>query len=95
MPWVIPWFAVYFILMAGINSLLVMYVHEEWMERLREGINAVDTFILTMAMSALGMGSALSRFRGLGLAPLYSAAVLFGWLVVGGYCVTSLVVQWF
>jgi len=82
---VIPWFAVYFIGMAGFNSLdLVPHniVHI---------INEIDTFLLTMAMTALGMGTIFSKFKGLGLAPLYTAGAMFVWLVIGGFVVTKLV----
>jgi len=86
---VIPWFAVYFIGMAGFNSLHIVS------ENIVCFINQVDTFLLTMAMSALGMGTRFSRFKGLGLAPLYTAGVMFLWLVVGGFVVTKSVVAIF
>ena len=82
---VIPWFAVYFIGMAGFNSLdLVPH-------NIVSTINEIDTFLLTMAMTALGMGTIFSKFKGLGLAPLYTAGAMFLWLVIGGFVVTKLV----
>ncbi len=33
-------------------------------------INEIDTFLLTMAMTALGIGTRFSKFKGLGLSPL-------------------------
>ncbi|SFV63107.1 Putative membrane protein YeiH [hydrothermal vent metagenome] len=82
---VIPWFAVYFIGMAGFNSLdLVPH-------NIVAVINQIDTFLLTMAMTALGMGTIFSKFKGLGLAPLYTAGSMFVWLVVGGFVVTKAV----
>jgi uncharacterized integral membrane protein (TIGR00698 family) len=82
---VIPWFAVYFIGMAGFNSLdLVPH-------NIVDIINQIDTFLLTMAMTALGMGTIFSKFKGLGLAPLYTAGSMFAWLVIGGFVVTKLV----
>ncbi len=48
-----------------------------------------------MAMTALGMGTIFSKFRGLGLAPVYTALSMFIWLVVGGFIVTKLVVSIF
>lgn len=82
---VIPWFAVYFIGMAGFNSL-------HWVpEHIVSVINQIDTFLLTMAMTALGMGTIFSKFKGLGLAPLYTAGAMFVWLVIGGFVVTKLV----
>lgn len=86
---VIPWFAVYFIGMAGFNSLHVVPAEAVGV------INEIDTFLLTMAMSALGMGTRFSKFRGLGLAPLYTSGLMFAWLVVGGYFVTKAVTTFF
>ena len=85
---VIPWFAVYFIGMAGFNSLDLVphYIVEK--------INVIDTFLLTMAMTALGMGTRFSKFKGLGLAPLYTAGAMFIWLVVGGFVITKVVVEY-
>ncbi len=96
---VIPWFAVYFIVVAGLNSLIQMYtatapVHiASTIQSLIETINDIDTFLLTMAMTALGMGTVFSQFKGLGLAPVYTALSMFVWLVVGGFVVTKLVVE--
>lgn len=85
MKLVIPWFAVYFIGVAGFNSLHLLP------ETLVNTINSIDTFLLTMAMTALGMGTIFSKFRGLGLAPIYTASSMFVWLVIGGFIVTKLV----
>ncbi len=82
---VIPWFAVYFIGMAGFNSLQIVP------QNIVSVINEIDTFLLTMAMTALGMGTIFSKFKGLGLAPLYTAGAMFGWLVIGGFVVTKMV----
>jgi uncharacterized membrane protein YadS len=46
-----------------------------------------------MAMTALGMGTIFSKFKGLGLAPLYTALSMFVWLVVGGFLVTKFIVE--
>ena len=82
---VIPWFAVYFIAMAGFNSLHIVP------ENVVGVINEIDTFLLTMAMTALGMGTIFSKFKGLGMAPLYTALGMFAWLVIGGFVVTKFV----
>ena len=86
---VIPWFAVYFIGMAGFNSLGLVP------QNIVDIINEIDTFLLTMAMTALGMGTIFSKFRGLGLAPIYTAGSMFIWLVIGGFIVTKVVVSSF
>jgi uncharacterized integral membrane protein (TIGR00698 family) len=82
---VIPWFAVYFIGVAGFNSLHLLP------PTLVENINIVDTFLLTMAMTALGIGTRFAKFKGLGLAPIYTALGMFVWLVVGGFIITKIV----
>jgi len=87
MKLVIPWFAVYFIGVAGFNSLHLVA------QNIVDIINEIDTFLLTMAMTALGMGTVFSKFKGLGLAPIYTATTMFVWLVVGGFAVTKLVVE--
>jgi uncharacterized integral membrane protein (TIGR00698 family) len=86
---VIPWFAVYFVGMAGFNSLGLVS------QDIVNIINEIDTFLLTMAMTALGMGTIFSKFRGLGLAPIYTALSMFIWLVIGGFIITKLVVATF
>ena len=80
---VIPWFAVYFILVAGFNSLSLLPQY------IVEGINTIDTFLLTMAMSALGMQTRFAKFKGLGLAPLYTALAMFIWLIFGGFLIVK------
>ncbi|MCK5854594.1 MAG: YeiH family putative sulfate export transporter [Sulfurovaceae bacterium] len=82
---VIPWFAVYFIGVAGFNSLQLVPLH------IVDIINEIDTFLLTMAMTALGIGTRFAKFKGLGLAPLYTAFWMFVWLVVGGYFITKFI----
>jgi len=82
---VIPWFAVYFIGVAGFNSFGLVP------ETIVHTINQIDTFLLTMAMTALGMGTIFAKFKGLGLAPVYTALSMFVWLVVGGFVVTKII----
>jgi uncharacterized integral membrane protein (TIGR00698 family) len=75
----IPWFAVMFIVVVGFNSLEL--VPQKGVEL----INGIDTFLLTMAMTALGMETTLDKFKNVGLKPVYLATVLFIWLIFGGY----------
>ena len=79
---VIPWFAVLFIAVTGFNSLDLLP------NKIVSTINIVDTFLLTMAMTALGMETHLSKFKQSGLKPLILALILFLWLVIGGYMLT-------
>ncbi len=96
---VIPWFAVYFIAMAGVNSLILSYTSTapEAIAASINGaigiVNEIDTFLLTMAMTALGMGTRFAKFKGLGMAPVYSALIMFIWLVVGGFAVVQIITK--
>ncbi len=98
---VIPWFAVYFVGMAGVNSLIHNYTLSApedismMIKTVIENVNTIDTFLLTMAMTALGMGTRFAKFRGLGLAPVFTAGGMFLWLVIGGFFITQWVVAIF
>jgi uncharacterized membrane protein YadS len=54
----------------------------------------VDTLLLAMAMVALGLTTQISAIRTAGIRPLALAAVLFGWLIVGGFAINVLVARW-
>ena len=82
---VVPWFAVWFILVSAFNSFNLLPVP------LVGAINTVDTFLLTMAMTALGMETNTAKFRQAGIRPFILALVLFVWLTVGGYFITSFI----
>lgn len=74
----IPWFAVLFIVVAMFNSLHLL---PAW------AVNALitlDTFLLAMAMAALGLTTHFSALKKAGVRPLLMALVLFLWLIVGG-----------
>ncbi len=85
----VPWFAFGFLLVIGINSLSV-YLNTlstpvgipAWGSDL---INYVDTFLLTMAMVALGAETSFDKFKKAGAKPFILAGILFVWLVGGGY----------
>lgn len=79
----IPYFAVAFIGVAGFNSLELLS------SSLLSSINALDTFALTMAMSALGMETSFAKFKKVGMKPIYLATLLFIWLVFGGFYITQ------
>lgn len=81
---IIPWFAVLFIIMAGFNSLNIVP------SSAIEIINNLDNFALTMAMTALGMETSLSKFKNLGAKPFYLAGILFLWLIFAGFSIVWL-----
>jgi uncharacterized integral membrane protein (TIGR00698 family) len=74
----IPWFAFAFIVVVGLNSLALLK------PAVIACIDDVDTLILAMAMAALGLTTHVSAVRRADIKPLMLAAVLFGWLIVGG-----------
>lgn len=75
----VPWFALGFIGIVGVNSLQLLPVS------VVDNINLLDNFALTMAMTALGMETRFSQFKGVGLKPIYLASILFLYLMVAGY----------
>ena len=84
-PIVIPWFALGFVVVAGVNSLALL-------PKAVVGIALdLDTLFLAMAMTALGLTTHVSAIRAAGVKPLALAAVLFGWLIAGGLAINVLV----
>ncbi len=81
---VIPWFAVGFIAMIGLNSLHVLPA------ALVEVMIEADAFLLAMAMAAVGIGTRLKALRDAGAMPLALGAALFVWLVVAGFAANLL-----
>lgn len=81
----IPWFAFAFLAMVGLNTVFPLS------SDLHTGIIDVDTWLLTMSMAALGLTTHLSAIRRAGLKPLILAALLFGWLIVGGALINRIV----
>ncbi|HUH87722.1 MAG TPA: YeiH family protein [Pusillimonas sp.] len=76
---VIPWFAVWFIVAAGVNSL-------QWVpSTVVQAVGHLDAALLAMAMAALGVRTRVSALREAGVRPLLLASILFIFLVVGGY----------
>lgn len=80
---IIPWFAVFFILVSLFNSFDLLN------ENLVEYINTFDTFLLCVAMFVLGLNTDFKTFKEVGIKPLLLAFVLFIWLLVGGFYTAS------
>jgi uncharacterized integral membrane protein (TIGR00698 family) len=80
---VIPWFALGFIAVAGFNSMAVL-PHAV----VSTAIDA-DTLILATAMAALGVSTQVAAIRAAGIKPLALAALLFGWLIFGGFAINA------
>lgn len=87
----IPWFAFGFLCVIILNSVLGMcsFIPKEGLDVCISGINSFDTFLLTMAMTALGTETSIDKFKQAGAKPFYLASLLYIWLVVGGYFVVK------
>ena len=90
----IPWFAFGFIGVICINSLLQYLCDAPTVKDipLNGVIEYIDTFMLTMAMTALGTDTSIKKFKQAGAKPFLLAGMLYVWLVVGGYFLTKYVV---
>jgi uncharacterized integral membrane protein (TIGR00698 family) len=80
----VPWFALGFVALVAVNSsglLPAAAVHS---------LNMIDTFALTMAMTALGIETRFSQIRQAGPRALLFGFGLYAWLLIGGYGVTVL-----
>ncbi len=82
----IPWFAFVFLLMIGVNSgLHAMFGDRQWLTDSLKIVEIVSTFMLTLAMTALGSDTCIDKFKQAGAKPFYLAGVLYVWLVIGGF----------
>ena len=57
-------------------------------------LNVLDTFALTMAMTALGIETRVSQIREAGPRALTTGLILYVWLIAGGYGITLAVQHW-
>ena len=80
---IIPWFALMFIVVVAFNSFDLLSL------QIVESINYLDSFILTVAMTALGMQTSFDKFKNVGLKSIYLASVLFLWLIFAGYFIVG------
>ena len=76
-----PWFAILFLVVIVVNSFIPLS------DSVRNGINTFDTFLLTMAMTALGAETSFDKFKKAGSKPFVLALILFCWLIVAGYLI--------
>lgn len=80
----IPWFALGFVCVIGINSLHLFST------TIVNVINQIDLILLTMAMGAIGVETKLSKMKQVGIKPFYVALILFIWLIgSASFLVTS------
>jgi len=75
----IPWFAFGFLALIGFNSFDLLPGPAV------DAINAIDTFLLTMAMAALGAETSIDKFKKAGAKPFILASLIYIWLLGGGW----------
>lgn len=90
----VPYFAFYFLIAIALNTLLQQLCGVDSVKDipLNGEIEYIDTFMLTMAMTALGTDTSIDKFKQAGVKPFLLATVLCIWLVVGGYLLTRYLV---
>ena len=78
----VPWFALGFMVCVGLNSIHGLP------DPATHTLNLLDTFALTMAMTALGMETRVAQIREAGPRALMTGLILYVWLFVGGLGIT-------
>jgi uncharacterized integral membrane protein (TIGR00698 family) len=78
----IPWFALGFLALVIVNSLHVLPAPAT------HTLNTLDTFALTMAMTALGIETRIAQIRQAGPRALVTGAIVYVWLIGGGLAIT-------
>ncbi|CAB3758980.1 YeiH family protein [Paraburkholderia solisilvae] len=78
----VPWFALGFLACVGVNSVHVLP------DAATHTLTLLDTFALTMAMTALGMETRVAQIREAGPRALMTGLVLYVWLFAGGLGIT-------
>ncbi|HWY24875.1 MAG TPA: YeiH family protein, partial [Nevskia sp.] len=84
-PPLLPWFIGLFVAAAALNSLGLVA------GPLHAALLQLDSVLLALAMAALGWSSSVRQMRQAGFKPLLLGALLFGFLLVGGYAINRLV----
>lgn len=85
----LPWFALGFLGAVAANSPLLLS------DTVRRALLTVDTFLLTAAMFALGLGTHWQSIRQAGVRPLLLAGMLALWLLLGGGTLSYLALRLF
>lgn len=90
----VPWFAFFFLIAIGINTLLGMGAEHIGQvpayHQLTHIIEVIDSFMLAMAMTAIGLDATFAKFRQSGAKAFLLALGLCVWLVGGGYILARL-----
>jgi uncharacterized membrane protein YadS len=81
----IPWFAIGFLVLALIHSAQVIPAP------VLQALRTLDIFVLTMAMTALGIETRFAQMRQAGPRVMVLGVILFILLGLGGYALVKLV----
>ena len=79
----VPWFALGFLAVIMFNSLNLLPAQAISI------IEYIDTFLLTMAMVALGAETSIDKFKKAGAKPFVLAFLLYIWLLAGGWALAK------
>lgn len=79
----VPWFALGFLAVIMFNSLNLLPAQAISI------IEYIDTFLLTMAMVALGAETSIDKFKKAGAKPFVLAFLLYVWLLAGGWALAK------
>lgn len=79
----VPWFALGFLAVIMFNSLNLLPA------QVISIIEYIDTFLLTMAMVALGAETSIDKFKKAGAKPFVLAFLLYIWLLAGGWALAK------
>ena len=85
----VPWFALGFLAVIAFNSFDLLPA------AVVDVINYIDTFLLTMAMAALGAETSFDKFKKAGAKPFILTFLLYVWLLVGGWALARYVAPLF
>ena len=87
----IPWFAFGFIAVIFLNTFIQGICDAPTVKDipLNSTIEYIDTFLLTMAMTALGTDTSFDKFKQSGSKPFLLAGLIYIWLVFGGFFITK------
>jgi uncharacterized integral membrane protein (TIGR00698 family) len=79
---IIPWWAFIFVGAVTLNSVISIP------SVIISSIHALDIFLLTMALGAIGMETTIAKFEEVGRKPFILTFILFIWLVLGGWTIS-------
>lgn len=84
----IPWFAVWFLVMIVVNTILSVMAQNNGFIEQYNSVNGfiaqLDTFALTIAMTAIGAEANFEKFKKAGFKPFILALILYAWLFFAG-----------